>query len=235
MKPNTISRRQVLEGAAGLGTLSVAGGVGLLFGTQRARAVGSSDLGSVAIESNDGSVEYVAIFGDSVVSWLGFDTPAHSFDISIELEVVSDWDGQTQAQQVIHETNVVNVDDDTWGNHDEEITTEDGGRQGTIKSGIGLGTGGNHNEETDWHVVGTDPDGYGLPGNPVDASALDNGHDGDTRLFKLHLRSTYTWYDENENPIFDETFPTTLDVEVTNIESQADASDGDGEDGAVGA
>lgn len=227
-----MQRRRVLQGAGVAGALAIGGiGTGLFSGG--ARATASQNFGSASVTSNDGSVEYVAIFGDSVVEWKGFERPAQYFDISIEVEIEQDWDGQTAAKKTVHETGLVSVDNDSWGNYDDDVSYDDEGREGTIETGIGLDENGNHDPTIDWHIVGTDPDDYGLPSDPIDASHMKNSHDGETRSFTLYVRSTYTWYDVNENHIFDETFTGTVDVDVENIAEQADSSDGSGEDGAT--
>lgn len=195
-----------------------------------ATASGGFDLDDpVTITSDDGTVEYVAVFGDSVVTWTGFDTPAQFFDITITLEE----SGGAFGEQEIHSTGLVDLDNDDWGNYDESLSGS--GTSGTIESGIGLDESGSHDPTIDWHIVGTDPDGYGLPENPVDASHLAVDEDGATTSYTLVMRSTYTWYDASETELFSETFASTIPVDVTNEEAGAGVSDGDGDDGAVGA
>lgn len=230
----TMNRRQILKGIGGGLTAATVGGASYfaLSGSAAAFAQGGV-IGSTSVTSDDGSVEYVAVHGDTVVNWLGFDTPAQYFDIDIELEVVQDWDGQSRTSKQIHSTDLIDLDDDSWGNHDESLSGS--GTRGTIETGIGLDEQGGHDPTIDWHVVGTDPDGYGLPSDPVPASRLDVDQDGRQRTFNLILRSTYTWYDSSQNAIFEETFESTVTVDVTNIEAQASGSDGPGDDGATGA
>lgn len=228
-----MERRNFLKTAGGIGGAALVGGAGLTAFTGGAAATAEQDLGTATVTSDDGTVDYVAIFGDSVIHWKGFDTPAQYFDIDIELEVVQKWDNQSRVRQQIHSTDLVDLDNEDWGNHDEELSGS--GTRGTIESGIGLAENGDHDASIDWHVV-HDPDierEYGLPEDPVDASRLTVHEDGRSRTFTLVLRSTYTWYDADKNGIFAETFTSTLDVTVENIESQASAEDGDEQDGAV--
>lgn len=235
-----MERRNFLKAAGGAAGAATLGGAGLLATTGGAAASGSFDYGGVTITSDDGSVEYVAVYGDSVVNWTGFDTPADSFTIDIALTVVDKEDGSTVHKQQIHSTSQVDVSlGKDWGNHDESISTENGGTSGTIESGIGLDENGEHDPSIDWHIV-QDPDAasadeYGLPSDPVDAQYLRVSTDGGSRSFRLEMDSTYTWYDANGNRIFQETFPSAIPVTVNNEPKSASAEDGDGDDGAVGA
>lgn len=106
------------------------------------------------------------------------------------------------------------------------------GTSGTIETGIGLYSNGNHNSETDWHIVGSDPDGYGLPQNSLDPAALEVDEDGATETFEVQVRSTYTWYDSAGDVEFTESFESTVPVEVNNELSSATASGSNG--GATG-
>jgi len=226
---NSLRRRGVLKTLGGIGAGIAAGGAGLLVAsTGGARAVGSQDLGSASVTSDDGTVQYVAIYGDSVVEWDGFDAEATQFSIDIDARV----DGVTSFKN-LHSTGKVDLSNSSWGNHDESLSGP--GTSGTIKTGIGLGTGGKHNPETDWHIVGTDPDGYGLPTNSISASALENTDGGTTKTFTITIRSTYRWYDSSGGQIFQKTFTSTVDVDVTNEPATATGSSGDGEDGATAA
>jgi hypothetical protein len=229
-----MKRRSVLKGLGGAATVGTIGGASFFALSGSAAATVSGGLiGSTAISSDDGSVDYVAVWGDAQIDWKGFDTPAQYFSIDIELEVVQDWDGQTRTTKQIHSTVLVDLDNDSWGNHDEDLSGS--GTRGTIKSGIGRDSNGDHDPTIDWHIVGTDPDNYALPDDPVPASRLEVDQDGSERSFTLVMRSTYTWYDDSENQIFEKTFSSDVDVDVENIESQATASDGPEGDGAQGA
>lgn len=232
-----LDRRSVLKGLGGTAATAAVGATALVSMTGGASATGSFDYGDATVKSDDGTVEYVAIYGDSVVKWDGFDTPAKYFDIDIDLVVEQDWDGQTAAEADLHETGRVDLDNDDWGNYDESLSGS--GTSGDIKSGIGLDENGKHDSTIDWHVIGdgSHDDGYGLPpvDDRVDPSAVENGHDGETRGFTLTIKSTYTWYDANENSIFSETFPATVDLAVNNEPKSGSVSDGDGEDGATAA
>lgn len=229
-----MERRDFLKAAGGTAGAATLGGAGILAMTGGATATGSVDYGGTTITSDDGTVEYVAIFGDSIVHWDGFDTPAQYVDIEVSVEIVQKWDGQTRhGPQTVHTTGKVDLDNSSWGNHDESLSGS--GTSGTIETGIGLDENGNHDETIDWHIVGTDPDGYGLPSNPVDASHLEVASDGKSRQFRLLVRSAYTWYDASENELFSETFTGSVPVTVNNEPRSASAEDGDGDDGAVGA
>lgn len=230
-----IDRRTALKGAGVAGAALATGGLGLAATTGGAMAVGSQTLGPVTIESDDGSVEYVAIHGDSVVEWSGFDTPATHFDIAITLDVLQGGDSvDGSLPQEIHSTGEVDLSNTNWGGANEALSGP--GTSGTIESAVGLAGDGTHDPTIDWHVVGTDPDGYGLPSNPVDASHLSVGTDGASEDYTLRMASTYTWYDGSGGPeIFSETFETDIGVTVDNLPATSTVSSGDGTDGATGA
>lgn len=235
-----LTRRTAIKGlAGGLATASVAG-LGLLA-TSGPAAAANFDVGDpVAITSDDGHVNYVAVYGDSEVHWDGFDTDAYAFDISIRA-IVRDrgTDDNVTGWVNLHSTDVVDLSNGDWGNYDESLSGP--GTSGTISSGIGLDDNGDHDADIDWHIVTPDgnPSGYGLPSNPIDASELKvggNGENDNMRAFDIVMESTYTWYDDVSEgaEIFNETFTNTIPVDVTNEGMEASATDGDGEDGAVG-
>lgn len=66
-----LTRRKALGGIAAAGTLAI-GGVGLVAQSGGARATGGGDYEEVTVTSDDGTVEYVAIYGASTVEWDGF-------------------------------------------------------------------------------------------------------------------------------------------------------------------
>lgn len=223
-----MERRSLLGTLGGIVGTAAFGGAGLIFATEDASATASTDYGDVTITSDDGSVQYVAIYGDSVVEWDGFDTTATQAKILVEGRV-----GDSGAWTELHDTGPFSLDNDDWGGADEELSGS--GTSGYIKSGIGLDSNGNHDPTTDWHVVGNDPDGYGLPQNSIDPAQLEVGGDGSSQYFQLQIRSTYVWYDNGGNEIFRKSFTSTVGVTVNNEEASASGKTGDGDDGAVGA
>lgn len=232
-RETTHSRRTVLKTLGGAAIAAGAGGLSIAALSGGAAATGSLDLSEpVTVSSNDGTVEYVAIYGDSIVFWEGLDTPAQSFAIEIEANI----DGGEYTQ--LHVTDPVDLSNENWGNYDEDIVTRDGGREGEIHSGIGLDEQGNHDPTIDWHIVGTDPDGYGLPSTSLPADQLTVDGDGESQVYTVNMRTTYSWYetvDGTGEPLLTEPFETSFDVEVTNIAQSASSSDGDGDDGATAA
>lgn len=222
-----MERRDILKTAGGIGAVSATGGAALLAMTGGAAATAEQNFGDATVTSDDGTVEYVAIYGDSRVDWEGFDTEASQFSILIEGRVA----GETQWVE-LQDTGAVSLSND-WGNYDEDHSGP--GTSGYIESGIGLDEDGTHDPAIDWHVVGSDPDGYGLPENSIDPSALTVENDGGTYTYTVQIKSTYTWYDSGGNEIFDEDFIGSVEVTVNNKEANAEASDGDGEDGATAA
>lgn len=217
-----MQRRSFIKTVGGIGVATAAGGAALLAASGPAAAA-TEDYGNVTIASDDGTVEYVAIYGNSTVEWEGFENTATEFSIDIDGRVVD----QTSWID-LHETDRVALDSD-WGN-DEALSGP--GTSGTIESTIGLDEDGNLDETSDWHVVGDDPDGYGLPDDSIDPSALETDGDGNVRNFTIEVRSTYTWYDAEGNEEFEKTFTAPVSVEVENIPRSAEGSGSGGAHGA---
>lgn len=208
-------RRTVLKGAAGALGVAAVSGAGVLLGSNRARASAATDYGDATVTSDDGTVEYVAIYGDSVVEWDGFETEATQFSIDIDARVVD-----VTSWVNLHETGKVALDSD-WGDNE---ALSGPGTSGTIESSIGLDGDGNHDPGIDWHVVGSDPDGYGLPGESIDPVNLEVDADGASEDFTVEIRSVYKWFDASGSFIFEKTFTSGVDVDVTNEETSASGS-----------
>jgi hypothetical protein len=224
-----LQRRNYLKAVGGIAGAATIGGIGALVGSSGASATAVQNLGDVSVTSDDGTVEYVAIYGDSTVRWDGFDSTATSFIEVIEARIP----GQV-GWTTLHDTGEVDLSQgDDWGGPGESLSGP--GTSGYIEADIGLRSNGNHNPETDWHIVGTDPDGYGLPANSIDPAALEVDGDGDTGSFTIEIRSKFTWYDDQNDAIFEKSFTTTVGVTVTNEPSSASAENDGGEDGAVAA
>lgn len=220
-----VQRRTLLKGAGVAGAAGLVGG-GLFLGSSSATATAEQNYNEVSVSSDDGTVDYVAIYGDSVVTWDGFDTEAQTFKIVAEGRVKGETDWQT-----LNDTGTVNLDNDDWGGSGESLSGS--GTSGEIRSDIGLDSNGQHDPTTDWHIVGSDPDGYGLPQNRLPASALEVDSDGGQYTFEVQVRNTYAWYDSGGNEIHTESWTSTIPVSVTNEPATTNASSGDGEDGAV--
>lgn len=226
---NPISRRTALKGLGGtLATVGV-GGAALLATTGPAAAA-TQNYDDVTITSHDGSVDYVAIYGDSTVKWEGLEQEATHFGISIDAEV-TEGDFSVISRTNIHNTGIRELLQD-WGGDNEESSGH--GNSGEINSAIGYDDG-THVPENDWHIIGTDPDDYGLPSDPLDAAELEVGPDGETRSFTVTMYSTYTWYsgDSESDEVYSETFETSFNVTVEDIPQDAGVTSGDG--GATGA
>lgn len=229
-----MERRTLLKTAGGIGATATIGSLGLfaLSGSAAAGATGNMNYGDASVISDDGTVEYVAIYGDSEVTWDGFDEPAEEVAIVMEARFHGD-DGWTELYTTGHRP----LDD--FGGNDEVVTIgdedTDEATAGTIYSAIGLDSNGEHDETIDWHIVGDDPDGYGLPQESLDPANLSVDQDGSSDTFTLQIRTTYTWYDGSGSTIFTEDWTTDIEVEVTNEQSSASAGDGDGEDGVAAA
>lgn len=215
---NRLSRRTALKGIGGAVGAASVGGLALLASGPAAAA--TSNYGSTTITSDDGTVEYVAIHGDSTVEWSGFEWEAQSVDVDVDARVV---DGDTGWVD-LYET-IADLTADSWGGTNEDHSGT--GTSGTISQGIGLDGDGNHDETTDWHIVGSDPDDYGIPNNSIDPSALEVDTDGESSTYTVEVRATYTWHGSSEGQTFEEDFTGDVSVTVENIEEGATATDGD--------
>lgn len=188
-----------------------------MSGGAAAKETDSFEWGVVSITSDDGSVETIAIYGANEVEWDGFENPAQSFDLDIDARVKGSGNGWID----IHETGEVQLDSEDWGDNE---ALSGPGTSGSIETAIGLHSSGNHDDTTDWHIVGEDPDEYGLPDNSIDPSLLEVDEDGSDGEFTIELRSAYTWYDGDGNAEFGEEFFSTVDVDVTNEARSASGS-----------
>ena len=224
-----MERRDLLKTVGGIGAASAAGGAGFLAMTGGAAAHGGwQHIGDSTVTSDDGSVEYVAIYGDAVVEWDGFDDEATQFQIVTEGRIADTMDEWVE----LNDTGPVSLSDDDWGNHDEELSGP--GTSGTIETGVGLDEDGNYDPSIHWVVVGDDPStDYGLPENSIDPSNIKVDDDGGSYVFTLQIKSVYTWYNSGGTELFSEDFIQHVKVEVNNRPSSANMEDGDGEDGAV--
>ena len=215
----TMERRNLLKAVGGIAVTASASGVGVLAMSGGASATGGGTYGNVDISSDDGTVDYVAIFGNSTVEWDGFDRVATQARIVNEARVPAAESGWIQ----LNDTGKFALSQgDSWGGSNDSVSGE--GTSGTIESGVGVRSNGNHDPETDWHVVGSDPDNYPLPTNSVDPSNLENPDDGTTNTFAVETRATYEWYDSSDNGIFSKTFNSDITVDVTNEEAEATAT-----------
>lgn len=205
-----MERRNFVKAAGGIGIGALAGGLGLATLTGGAAATSNANYNDVSVTSDDGTVEYVAIFGQSRVEWDGFESDATDVRIVNEARIPSEV-GWTQLNNTGKEELSQEAD---WGGDGEAFSGI--GTSGYIESDIGLRSNGNHDPSTDWHVVGTDPDGYGLPQNSLDPAALETDSDGNTKEFTLELRATYTWFDANGDVEFEKSFTSSLGVTVNN-------------------
>lgn len=218
-------------GVAGAGLTAMMGG---------ASATGGTNFGSTSLESNDGTVEYVAIFGDSVVSWDGFDTPATQARIvnGASARKKGQSRGSLISRQNLNDTGKFDLSlGDSWGGAGETISTSDGGREGTIESDIGYGSGGNKNEEVYWEIV-DDGDSetlndYGLPQNPLSAAPFEVNSDGSSQDYVITIYTRYEWYDSSDNLIFEKEFTSEISLTVNNQTASATGSSGPDDDGAV--
>lgn len=236
-----LTRRTALKGLA---TAGVAAAGGAAYLTRGASASSTADYGTVTITSDDGTVEYVALYGDSVVTWDGFDTVAKSFSVEVEGGLKSGYGPIT-----FHPEKRFDLTKDSWGGPGESHTGP--GTSGTIKSDIGYGSSGNKAESVMWEVVAADVDGdnygepsdpqglndYGLPVKAIPASEVNAPTDGGEQTHVIQMETTYRWFDAptGGTEIFAKTFTSTVDVTVNNEPATVSGSSGDGEDGATGA
>jgi hypothetical protein len=237
-----LERRKLLKRAGvSLATLTAAGaGLGTMMGG--AVATGGSNFTKTSLTSNDGTVEYVAIFGDSVVNWDGFDEPATQARIvnGASARIQGNSRGSLISRQNLNDSGRFDLSlGSSWGGAGETISTSDGGREGTIESDIGYGSGGNKNEEVYWEIV-DDSDSeslndYGLPQNPLPAAPFEVSSDGSSQDYVISIYTRYEWYDSSDTLIFEKEFTSDVPLTVTNEPESATGSSGPDDDGAVSA
>ena len=126
-----MERRNFMKTAGGIGVGALAGGLGLTTLTGGATATSSADYGNVMLSSDDGTVEYVAIFGSSTVTWDGFESDAVEFRIVNEARIPGEV-GWTQ----LNDTGKIDLSQSTWGGDDEDFSGV--GTSGTIETGTGV-------------------------------------------------------------------------------------------------
>lgn len=223
-----MNRRSILKAIGSIGAAGAAGGGALLALSGSATATASQDFGSASLTSDDGTVDHVAIFGDSRVEWEGFESSAESFTIDIAI------DGDRLSSPVqIHSAGPYDLTASSWGGDGERFSGA--GTSGWIESDIGYDNGGGgRNPEKYWIIVapGGDPtnanhpaSGYGLPPSAVGASTYEVDQDGNTVTFGLDVESTYTWYpttDGSGSPIFQKTFTSNITLTVNNVAASAE-------------
>lgn len=227
-----MERRSVLKGAAGVAGILGAGGVALQM-TGSARATGGGSYGSVSATTDDGEINYIAIYGQSKVTWDGFDTPATHFGIVNEARIENPNGSTVTNYQQINTTGKVALSQgSSWGGDGESLSGE--GTSGTVESDVGYDNNGDKDSTQYWEVVAPNGDAsdtneglnsYALPANPIQASQFPQVSDGSSQDYVLRLKATYTWYNENSDgsydTVFSETFESTVDVTVKNQEEQA--------------
>lgn len=209
-----------MKAAGGIGAAGVVGGAGLFALSGGASATANASYGDVTITSDDGSIEYISIYGASTVEWDGFDNEATAFEIVTEARIPGEV-GWTQ----LNSSGPHDLSQSSWGGPGEEFSGV--GTSGTIESDIGLKSNNTRDPNTDWHVVGSqsnkDVDGYGLPQNRIDPSNISNPSDGDDADYTIELRTTYTWYASGDVE-FEETFTADVGATVENEPRSASAS-----------
>lgn len=222
----TPSRRSVIKAIGGTAVAAGAGGAALLAASGPAAAA-IQNYGSATVTSDDGTLDHVSIYGDSTVSWTGFENPADSVTIRIEARCL----GANVGWQDLYETNV-DLTAESWGGSGETHTGV--GTSGELTQDIGLGANGDHDPATDWAIVQADgySDPYGLPTNPLPASGFEVDGDGASDSYTIEMRSHYTWY-AGESEEFSKTFPADVGVTVNNRPRSSDGTDGDGDSGAT--
>lgn len=235
-----LDRRRLLKGAGVSFASLAAAGVGLSTTMGGAVATGGTNFGNTSLTSNDGTVEYVAIYGDSVVNWDGFDRAATQARIvtGASARKKNQSSGSLISRQNLNDTGRFDLSQgDSWGGAGETISTSDGGREGSIKTDVGYGAGGNKNEEVYWEIVG-DGDGdtlndYGLPQQSLPAAPFEVDSDGSSQDYRITIYTTYEWYDSSDDLIFDKEFTSQVKLTVNNEATSVTGSSGPDDDGAV--
>lgn len=188
-----ISRRQLMKGAgvAAIGTTGV--GAAIIGGAGTAVATANGTIGSAEVTSDQGRVKNVLIDTTGRMRFDGLERSAQEFRIRVYLSAVDGGGNTVVSETQIHDTGRIDFpsNPDDWGGAGESA---DGGNEGYIAS------------DAEWYVVqqdgaAPDPDGYGLPTNPVDNEPFTVDTDGDSKTYFITIRSRYDLYDSNGNAI----------------------------------
>lgn len=235
-----MERRTLIKTVGGIGAATTLG-VPLLLSERGVAATATQNFGSASVTSDDGTVDHLAIFGDTRVEWRGFEQEARSFEIDIAV-------GGDRLDSPVHlqTSGPHNLTADSWGGSGERFSGP--GTSGWIESDVGYE---NQRRAPDKYWIIVAPDGdpsradhpasdYGLPSNAVPASTYEVDRDGASKSFTLTLRSTYRWFsgeDGGGDLVFEKTFAAHISLAVDNIQATAEVTapedQVDNEDGAV--
>lgn len=234
-RPKTMERRTFMKGAGVTAGALAAGGIGITQLTGGARATANTDLGSASVTSDDGTVQHVSVYGDSVINWEGFENGIEAIRTITRVAVTNQNSNSVISKRDINDTGALDVTNGDWGGDGESITLENGGTSGTIKADVGLRSNGKHNPDTDWAIIQASDheDPYGLPTDPAPAAPLEVDTDGESQTYTVHLYSLYIWYRnaDGTGEEFRKEFESTFDLTVNNVGRNASGSTGPGDDG----
>lgn len=234
-----MERRDYLKTAGGIGATGVAAGLGLAtFASSGAAAAADLTIDDpAAVESDDGSIEWVAVRAYLRTEWDGFDEDVHYARYIDEVTIRPNDENHTYT---IHETYTEDFDDgkdpggDGWGGDGEHYSAA--GKEGHVRVDV------------DWGIAQKDREnvyneGYGLPADPAPVTDLEAGDDGETKESTVVLTKRVRLYGEGtngegtpNNPLTGPNSPWGLDdptasdsitVAVTNEEATA-SSEGEG-------
>jgi hypothetical protein len=191
-----MQRRDILKTMGGIAGASVAGGAGFAALTGGATATAGSDIADPpAVETDDGTIRWVAVQTTGRLTWDGFDTAAKQARIMIYVTLKQDG-SNVWGENLIHDTGMFDLTSD-WGGSGEDISLSGDstdGQAGYIAS------------DTDWGILQEDRNniynnGYPLPTDPAPVAPLTAESDGSTEQTRIVLRSVYLLFDADGNEL----------------------------------
>lgn len=213
-------------------TLAVGTGVtayGLLAATTVARAEGSMNLpNSVQAYTDSGKLKHVAIWGRSEVVWRGFEVEAAFVTIDVNLHITDIEDDTPVYSSTIHSAGPLDLNRKNWGDDLDQLSGR--GKRGRIQWTWGLDDELERDPSTDWHVIGTDPNGHGAPSNPAPANVVYVPEDHDIKRYRVAIEFVYRWYDadpdKDGDEIYAEAFRDAFRLDVHNVIAHAEGGSG---------
>ncbi|MFB6075191.1 MAG: hypothetical protein ABEJ89_09275 [Haloarculaceae archaeon] len=224
-------RRNLIKTIGGIATTTAVGGSALLAASGGASATaGGSIADPPAVETDDGTIKWVAVQTTGRLTWDGFDTPAKKARIMVYVTLKRN--GSTiWGENLIHDTGMFDLTS-SWGG-----SGEDSGLSGDSADGQS----GYIASDADWGILQKNQqhlynNGYGLPQNPGPVGPLEADQDGSTVQTRVVLRSVYLLFDENGNELTGtQGYPSRPEasssfvVTVNNQSSSTGFGDSDGE------
>lgn len=221
-----LTRRAAITG------LSSAAIVGGWLATQTPTVRAYEDISrTYDIDTDDGMIDYVAIWGDVRLEWSGFEKVITHFRINWDLTIVEDDD--PLYHKSLHSSPIVDLSRDNFAG--PRTLFSGPGKRGYIERAFGLDKDGNRDPSKDWHIIARKGFESHDIFNTAPAKYVRVDEEGKTRTFLVTLVSTFGLYSGNPNngggleASHDVYIQPTL--KITNLTPKTTTEDEDGQDG----